>query len=297
MFKRVGVLFGCCGLVGCSMWLEVDAPQCKVNQDCVGLFGRGYVCGEGGICSVPDAGSDPTKPQLPSRWQCANETPDGFVAKPDHNVVVRMDAVDLNTLRVPNDLIASACDPSDVTCSAPVISDVRPGSDGFLEFEVPYGFEGFLTFEAPGIVSSISWTNKPYLDTLTTSGPALLTTMSLDDLAEHAGHPIDPSMGVAILEMRDCVDAAGDGISLDPVADQEPFYFDGALPARGLPATMVSNLLGAGREARAVGGFSNLPPGYLSIQARLASNQAPIANVTIQIRPAQITYVRVYAGY
>jgi hypothetical protein len=60
---------------------------------------------------------------------------------------------------------------------------------------------------------------------------------------------------------------------------------------------MISNLLAAGRESRAVAGFGNLPPSYTTFHARLASNGEEIASVTIPIRADTITYVRLYAGY
>jgi hypothetical protein len=289
------------------MWVDVDVPQCKTSKDCVGLLGRGYTCATGGFCVAPDAGTSTSTgmlnnavaspPQLPARWACANAMKGDFVSDPDKTVTIRMDAVDLNSLRVPKGLVSTACNPTDFGCDTPVISDASPGSDGFFEFELPYGFEGYLTFNAPDIVPALSMTNRPYLESTTTSGPALLTMMSQKDLADHSGYPLEPGLGVAIFEMRDCNDTAGDGITFDPLGDQVPFYFDGALPARSVKATMISNLLAAGREARAIAGFSNLEPSYLSFQARLASNGMEIANITIPIRADEITYVRVYAGY
>ena len=60
---------------------------------------------------------------------------------------------------------------------------------------------------------------------------------------------------------------------------------------------MISNLLGAGRESRAVAGFQNIPPSYTTFHARLASSGEEIASVTIPIRADTITYVRLHAGY
>lgn len=303
--QRLGLCLALCGIFSCEVWLAVDEPQCKTNKDCVGLLGRGYTCASDGVCMPPDiAANTATKPdagastpQLPARWACARNTKGDFVSDPDKKITVRMDAVDLTTLRVPSGLLATACNPTDFGCNMPVVADAKPGGDGFLEFEVPYGWEGYLMFDAPNVVPAISLSNRPYLESQTTSGPALLTFKSKQDLAEHSGIPQEPGTGVAIFEMRDCNDMAGDGLTFDPVGDQMPFYFDGALPARSLKATMVSNLLAAGRESRAVAGFANLPPSYMSFQARLASNGAEIANVTIPIRADEITYVRVYAGY
>ena len=304
LLQRSGLCLALSGLLGCEVWLDVDVPQCKTNKDCVGLLGRGYTCATGGVCIAPDAGNtSPSpdagggQPQLPARWACVNDMKGDFVSDPDRTITVRMDAVDLNTLRVPPGLVSTACNPTDFGCDTPVVEDAQPGSDGFLEFELPYGWEGYLTFSAPDIVPALSMTNKPYLESQTTSGPALLTFKSQMELAEHAGNPLDPALGVVIFEVRDCNDTAGDGISFDPVGDEMPFYFDGALPARTLKATLISNLLAAGRESRAVAGFANLPPSYMSFQARLASNGMEIATVTAPIRAGEITYVRLFAGY
>jgi hypothetical protein len=208
-----------------------------------------------------------------------------------------MDAVDLSTLRVPDGLVATACAPTDFGCDAPVIENARPGSDGFLEFNLPYGWEGYMTFNAPNMVPGLLMYNRPFLDSQTTSGPALLTVKAERDLADHAGRPLVPGTGVAIFEVRDCNDSPGDGVTFDPVGDQGPFYFDGALPARSLKATIISNLLAAGREPRAVAGFNNIPPSYPTFHARLASSGDVIASITIPIRADTITYVRLSAGY
>ena len=307
LLQSVSLCFALCHLLGCGAWLDVDVPQCDTDKGCVGLLGRGFTCNEAGVCVPPRAsgtaveavtgsGSE-TKTQLPERWACVNDKRGDFVANPDKTVKIRMDAVDLNTLRVPDGLVATACSPADFGCDSPVIENAMPGSDGFFEFNLPYGWEGYMTFDAPNVVPGILATNRAYLDSQTTSGPALLTVKAEQDLADHAGHPLEPGTGVAIFEVRDCNDSAGDGVTFDPVADQLPFYFDGALPARNLTATMISNLLAAGRESRAVAGFDNIPPSYTTFHARLAASGEEIASVTIPIRADTITYVRLYAGY
>lgn len=311
LVPSTGLCLALGGVLGCEAWIDVDVPQCKTDRDCVGLLGRGYACASGGVCLPPDGGIGTSASantmgsnagaasgsKLPARWACAEQKRGDFVGDPDRTVTIRMDAVDLNTLRVPPGLQSSACNPTDFGCDTPLIEDAKPGGDGFFEYVLPYGWEGYLLFAAPDIVPALSMTNKPYLESQTTSGPALLTFKAQKDLSEHSGDPIEPGTGIVIFEVRDCNDTAGDGISFDPVADQTPFYFDGALPARTLKATMVSNLLAAGRESRAVAGFANLPPSYLGFQARLASNGSEIMSFTAPIRADTITYVRVYAGY
>jgi hypothetical protein len=300
MIRRFGLLLALPSLIGCEVWLDVENPQCKTTADCTALLGHNYTCGPGGVCLAPvtkDAGADPSKPPLPVRWACAYDDPTTFIEAPDQTVTIRMDAVDLDTLKVPPGIALNACLPTDSDCSAPILSGVQPGSDGFFALTLPYGFEGYFIFTAPGFVPGLSFTNKAYIQDVSTSGPAMVSLSSLNDIADHAGDPIMDGTGVAIVEMRDCGDNAGDGVSFDPTDDQTAFYFDGALPARGLSATTLSNLLGAGRESRAVAGFSNLPaPGYSTLQARLPNNNVVVGHLTVQILPNYITYVKMYAG-
>jgi hypothetical protein len=300
--KCVWVVACATALTGCELWLNVDGPQCTTDQNCRELVGLGYTCGTAGVCVAPivkpDAGDD--KPALPDRWACLGKPPTSFVADPDMTVQVRMDAVDFNTLRVPPGLEAQVCRPADVECAEPIASHVQPGSDGFFAFTLPYGFDGFFIFTAPNIVPSLLYRNRPYIDSVTTSGPALASEATLEDISKLAGRPRDPTTGVAILEVRDCKDAAGDGVQFDSVAGEDPFYFEGSLPGRLLTATTISNSLGANREPRAVGGFSNLTPGYITFQAHLAATQAatqdPVARHTLQIRAGYITYTRIFPG-
>lgn len=307
LLQHVSLYFVLCQLVGCEAWLDVDVSQCNTDKDCVGLLGRGYTCNKAGICLAPSGSSmeavtgtagsgSETNNQLPQRWICANDEMGNFVPNPDKTLKIRMDAVDLNSLRVPNDLVATACNPTDFGCDSPLIENATPGSDGFFEFNVPYGFEGYWTFNAPNMVPGLLALSRPYLESQTTSGPALLSVKAEQDLADHSGYPLEPGTGVAIFEVRDCNDSAGDGVTFDPVDDLTPFYFDGALPARNLTATMISNLLGAGREPRAVAGFTNIHESYTTFHARLASSGEEIASVTIPIRADTITYIRLFPG-
>jgi hypothetical protein len=296
--KCVGVVVCAAALTGCELWLNVDAPQCDKDATCVGLLGHGYTCGTAGVCVPPATPVDSGEPKrvLPARWACIDTPAKTFVADPDRSLTVRMDAVDFATLKVPPGVKATACNPADVMCSAPIFSDAEPGSDGFFEFNLPYGFDGFLEFSAPNIVPSLLFRNRAYIDSVTTSGPALASNSLLMDIGKSSGRPIDPATGVAILEIRDCFDAAGDGVEFDPIDEEGPFYFRGALPTRDDGGTTISNNLAAGREPRAVGGFSNLTPGPVTFQIRLVTTKDLVATVTLLIRAGYITYVRVYPG-
>jgi hypothetical protein len=283
---------------GCEVWLNVDAQQCTHDEICVELLGSGAVCGSSGVCRRAPTSEDMHAPaELPARWSCLRETPKDFIPDPDKTLKLRMDVVDVVSLKVPSGLVATACTPGDVECMRPVAQDVKPGSDGFLEFELPYGVEGFIKVEAPNYVPGLSYDSRPYTANVTTSGPAIVTPSVLSVIANNSGTPSDPDNGLVFLEVRDCNDAAGDGVKFDDVGDLSPFYFDGALPSRDLTATAISNQLGAGREPRALGGFSDLKPGYVTFQAKLPDTDDLVSRITVQVRSGHITYVRMHAGY
>jgi hypothetical protein len=301
--SKVALALMVAAVSGCQLWLKVDSPQCTSDQTCVKLLGVGAICGNAGVCkaaisAATDAGSDAdARAPLPSRWSCLREPPKDFVPNSDKTLQLRMDVVDVVTLQVPDGLVAAACMPGDVECMQPVASNVQPGSDGFLEFQLPYGFEGFITVDAPSYVPSLSYDSKPYTDSITTSGPAIVTPAVLSVISADSGTPNDPNNGLVFVETRDCNDAAADGVQLDSVDDTMPFYFDGALPSHDLTATAISNQLGAGREPRALGGYPNMKPGYTTFQATLPDTGDIVGRLTVQVRAGHITYVRMHAGY
>jgi hypothetical protein len=290
-------------LTGCQLWLDVDAPQCTSNAVCESVVGERSSC-KAGVCTRPsresvDAGAPDASdlPALPARWACIREPKKDFILDPDKTVKLRMDVVDIISMRVPAGLVAQACTPGDVECERPVAADVKPGSDGFMEFALPYGFQGFITVQAPDYVPGLSYDNKPYTENTTTSGPAIITPAVLSAISANSGMAADPTLGLAFVEIRDCLDAPGDGVRLEKIGEATPFYFDGALPSRDLQATAVSNQLGAGREPRAIAGFSGLASGYSTLKATLPDTGEVVSSLTVQVRTGHITYVRMRAEY
>jgi hypothetical protein len=122
----------------------------------------------------------------------------------------------------------------------------------------------------------------------------------LADISERGDSVADFNLGVAIIEMFDCDGAAGDGVHLEKLdgTDEHAFYFDGALPDRELESTTVSSALGVrGGAPRAVGGFNNVEPGYITFEATLWETGELIGEFTAQIRSGYMTYINIYAGY
>jgi hypothetical protein len=185
----------------------------------------------------------------------------------------------------------------DAACSDPVVSDLKEDSDGYFATQVPHGFDGYFIFTAPGYVSGLWYYGRPVFDDTTVSGPLMITPATLDQLASIAGAPNDADHGAALVEVWDCDDHAAEGVVFDELAEQQAFYFDGALPARNQHATAVSTALSPNRESVAAGGYSFLTPSSSdTFIAELDSAHTVIGTRPAQVRAAHITYVRIYAG-
>jgi hypothetical protein len=299
--KRIIFSLVIAALSGCQLWVDVEAPQCNSDKACVSLLGKGYTCSSAKICvkpmgEEPDAGPIDSRPPLDARWQCARDEKRDFIPDPSRKLKLRMDVIDVLKMVVPPGLNAKACTQGDVDCERPVAKDVKPAGDGFMEFELPHGFEGFVFVDAPGYMPGLSYDARPYTDSVTTSGPSMITPENLAVISSAGGMANDASLGLAFLEVRDCMDTAGDGVSFEPIGTNMPFYFN-PLPARDITMTTISNNLGANREPRAVGGFADLKPGFTTFNALLPETGEVLTSVTVIIKSGYITYVRMRAGY
>lgn len=301
--KASWMYLACLTLGGCQLLLDVDSSQCERDADCVGLLGRGFMCGSNGICkrapqkpaSDADAGA-----MLAARWSCLDEEP----ATPPplgsgDEVEVKFDVLDFTTLEPPEGLEVRACAPTDVACSDPLADGVEPDAEGFVTFELPYAFEGYYQLDAPGFLPALSYSNRALTEDAQFPGPLLVSPDALRDLASFGGESIDEKLGTVVLEVLDCDGGPGDGValSMQDDAEQHPFYFEGALPDRQLNATVVTTALGRERAPRAVGGFSNVKPNYVTFEARLRKPERMVATFAASIRAGSITFIRLQAGY
>lgn len=302
--KALWMLLACLTLGGCQLLLDVDSSQCERDSDCVGLLGRDYVCGTSGICK-----RDTTKPSemmgadagtgIAKRWACLDKPPMKAPTSGPATVDVGFNVLDFTTLNPPKDLVVKACSPTDVACNDPVLDDIKPDADGNLAFQLPFGFKGYFELIAPDFTPSLSYNNVPAIKDGTYPGPLLVSPQAVQDLAGLGGESVDPNLGTVVLEVADCNGGAGDGVKLakKEAEDERPFYFEGGLPDRELDATAITNELGRDGAGRAVGGFSNVKPGFVTFEATLVQPTRMVSTFAVQVRAGYMTYVRLQAGY
>ncbi len=296
----------CIPVLGCQVILDVEGQQCESDRDCVGLFGRDFVCTADRVCidesdiQAPeeDAGG---LPPLPDNWACLREPPRMVNPLAGRTVSVRFAVTDFVELTVPPGLTAKACESRDIRCENPVIDDVTPDSDGFIEFEnLPHGWRGYSQLSAPDYVDSLVFTNRPYTEDTMPDGPTMLTPDQLQQIAMGGNEDIDMTKGIAILTVYDCDGNAAPGVRFeqDDSSNEEPaFYFSSTLPDRERPHTTVTTQLTRSMKPLAVGGFSHIEPGYVTMVAILDETEEEVGRVIVQIRALNMTFVEINAGY
>lgn len=294
-------------LQGCQLALDVEREQCSTDRDCVGLFGRSYVCTPERVCIeevVIDAGSDSGggPSQLPERWKCLDEPPRVIVPQAGRAISIRTAAVDFVTLNAPAGLVGRACSSRDVACDPPVLDGIMPDSEGYLRFSpLPHAWDGYLWLTAPDYVDTLVYSNRRYTeDEEMPEGPTLLKRRQLEQIAEGGGEMLDPEHGIVLISVRDCDNGAGDGVTLiqEDVDNQEnAFYFEGTLPDRDRTTTIVSTQLTRTQAPLAVAGFSEVPQGYLTVLGIHAESGKEIGRVTVAVRSLTMSIAELHAGY
>jgi hypothetical protein len=292
-------------LQGCQLALDVEAEQCTTERDCVGLFGRSFVCTDERVCveEIADSGMGDASPSdaLPPRWACIEKPRRTVLRREGQSITLRIAATDFVTLNVPAGINGTACGPRDPTCEMPVLTNVMPDDDGYLVFpNLQHAWDGYLVLSAPGYVDTMVFTNRPYAMDDEPEGPTLLKRSTLEAIAEGGGEMLDPTHGIVLISVRDCLGGPGDGVTLvqDDVDNQEnAFYFEGTLPDRDREVTVVSSQLTRSMAPLAVAGFSEVPKGYLTVTGIHAESGIEIGRVTVSVRSLTMSIAELHAGY
>lgn len=295
-------------LIGCQVALDVEREQCEVDQDCVGLLGRSYMCSDEQVCvqqhsSPPeDAGSgDASTGSDPKKWACLKQMRRVVIPQSGRVISMRLSATDFVDLTSPPGLTARACNPTDVPCNRPLIEGVVPDDEGYLVFaELPHGFQGYVQLSAPDFVDSLRFTNRPYTGNEMPEGTTMLTVDSLNSISKGGGEAFDESKGVVLVLVYDCEGHAASGVrivQLDASSDEHPFYFESTLPDRDRETTVISTQLTRTMAPLAVGGYSRVNPGYVTMVGVLEETGEEIGRVTVQVRALTISFAELNAGY
>lgn len=257
-------------LVGCSLTVDADRPQCKTDADC-GKRGAEFASA---MCVDSLCIDDP-------RWACMGQ---GSTATPTGTFRVGLQVTDLVSHAPIAGLRADLCRKVDVACAEPVAT-VTSDASGKVTFDrVEANFSGYVTLSAEGIVPTLYFFNPPVSSDLEIPSLSLSTPKSRSALLGQLG--ADTSLGDLLFNVFDCQGKPASGVSytLSPSGSGAiPFYLSSGLPTRNAAAT----------DSTGYGGFVNVPAGTVTIKAIDVSSQRVIQTLTLVVREGAATWSKV----
>jgi len=298
-------------LAGCTPLLSLGDKQCNSNADCtsasLGDTCVDHVCVDNGSCQgaacyAGDAGGPGGSCTMDK--QCAASTPRclhgtcvtsdvyerfSCSAVPDATqaqVKYGFKVVDFLSKKPPSKAVVKACRNSDVGCAEPVATWSDSGNTGVASFTLPAGFFGFFEIMSDA-VPALLYVTQPITQDAENRDVPVLSTSTVQLLAQLAGFPYDASKGLALLEAMDCAGMPQGGVQFKAsrgTADQ--FYLIDQVPSKDAQLTQYDPT-----DNTADGGFVNLDPGFITFSAHLGIDGAELGSFNAQIRANTITFI------
>ncbi len=262
-------VFTIVGCAGCSLLVEPQRQQCRVDADCQGKT-PGYL---DAVCVQAVCQANPA-------WSCLGEVEWPMPTPRKSSVIFRMR--DLITDAPVSGVTGRVCHKLDFDCTRPLASGLVSDGAGTLTFELDAGFDGFVEFGPPGRMPGVYFFYPPINGDREYPSLPVLAAPELAFFAGQGGHPIAPDRGHVLLGSYNCLTQPADGVYLsseDADTVTAPFYLVKKVPSFTAPGTDSS-----GR-----GGLINLRSGSVSVTGKLADGRQ-IATVGVFVRPGTITY-------
>lgn len=247
-------------------------PQCEADADCVAR-GPEYM---GGRCAGRQCLPNP-------KWRC-EPVP---VPSPTETVELRVPIIDALALTYVSNIALVACNKNDLACDSPVVR-ATSGMDGRAVLKVPANFAGYLQqtesrsygpglYFPPALLPvDMDLRNFPIFQVGAAAGLGLAL-----------GAALDPQRGHIMLVSEDCMGYGVPGVvfsSAQADARTVQFYVRDQTPTTSVMDT----------PAEGTGGFMNLPPGVVVINAKEMKSGIELATASVLIRAGFISmsYIR-----
>ncbi|HEU4404730.1 MAG TPA: hypothetical protein VFS43_05505 [Polyangiaceae bacterium] len=267
---------------GCSFALEVGDDQCETDRDCVarGAPSELSAC-DGGVCRTP-AGVD---------FSCLGRLREEPTLEPVE-AVQRLFLHDLNNVALPG-VPVQLCAVGDIECTQP-IDRRETDAGGRVEFRVETNYRVYFQYWAPGILPAVLHSDAAYRregSTLVVEPLAAGVTdydafgLPLDvvaTLASAVGETLAPDRGSAFVRVLGCepgAPSAGVSVEAEAGADGARVYYDRGGTPVAADATNASGLAF----------LLNLPPGLVTIRAKVRRTGQALGERTVIIRAATMT--------
>jgi hypothetical protein len=291
--------------LSCSIGLDADRLQCAADVDCARRGFGGALCDQG-LCSPsselddalmsparaldsPAAGEPVRLPEGPRSSAAPSNEPklSGMLAAAAVRYELRIELPRRSDLD-PADLDLRLCRLQDEVCGDGVSAVPVPDATGLLTIELDASFRGYLEIEAPELVPTLATLPLPYAPGVEPVSYRLLDPRDFELLLWRGALPRDEERGFAIALVHDAAGARTGGGELSlgetPAGQNEDavaYYFRDGVPT---PAAQSTDEQGAG-------GWSQLPSGVLSAQARHETSGAPLGVAEFRSRPGHVSIV------
>jgi hypothetical protein len=215
-----------------------------------------------------------------AEWSCLQKPagPPSQIGSVGEFIVYSVQIVDLATQGLLLDATVKACALSDVDCRNPVISEQRPGADGWVNLPLRNNFQGFLQIESPNEVLQLFHPPDTGLRTMRDYPIVMISQEVFAGLVQVLRLMDDPSLGAIAVRTFDCQGELAPDVVLKSDVAGVPYYFEGAAPSIKRQQT----------DSQGLGGFVGIQPGFALSEATLLDG-TEITSQKLVVRPGALS--------
>jgi hypothetical protein len=266
--------FACLASASCSVLIDKDRVQCKVDSDCRdrGPEYAGSVCSAESVC-LPDP-----------VWGCLGSVVFPKPSGGPYTLIIHVRDL-VNQMPIAG-VTARVCERPDPMCTSPQSGDIPATPMGDLQIPLRAGFDGFLELRAPNRMPGLYFVYPPVDANREIPLVPMLDAALVEALIKMNDKELIPGRGHMLLGAYDCRRMPAAGITLStPDSDEmtSSYYVLNNLPKIGAEAT----------DASGRGGFINLKEGVVEITAKLGSDSRKIATLSLLVRPGMMTFTSI----
>jgi hypothetical protein len=136
------------------------------------------------------------------------------------------------------------CGLTDITCARPLMDQIRPDPDGWVDLELSANFLGYLEIETEGAVPYIFQLPDDGIRSMRDFPVVMIGLENFGALLDALRIQFDSTLGAIGLRSFDCQGAPAPGILLRTNSGGTPFYFENGLPNTARQQTDPEGLAG-----------------------------------------------------
>lgn len=230
--------------------------------------------------SPMQVGQVPMVPDLGADWSCLG-LPIERAPAPGTlgaSVVYSLRLVDMATGEPFTTSTARVCGLTDIGCDNPVMAQMRPDVDGWINVPLSSNFAGYLEIESEGAVPYIFLLPDDGIRTMRDFPLVMIGLENFGALLSALRIQYDPTLGAIAVRSFDCQGAPAPGVVLQSNSGGTPFYFENGLPNTARQQTDPDGL----------GGFIGSIPGVTLFETELVDGTITSTKSMI-VRPGWMT--------